>query len=332
MCDAGAVSTANNDPAVPPDPRPVCVLGLGLIGGSVLRALRRAGRDAHGYNRSAGPVAEARADGFQVTDDLTTALTRAAAEDALIVLAVPMPAVDPVLAAIAEHAPDCALTDVVSVKAPVREAVRAHGLTDRFVGGHPMAGTAHSGWAAGDAAMFDEAVWVVAADDGADPDVWARVARLAADCRAVVVPAGSADHDEAAARISHLPHVLAETLAAVGAEDPLALTLAAGSFRDGTRVAGSAPELVRAMCEANGPALLGVLDQALELLTAARTQLAGPSGTGDGDLAALVAAGHAGHTAYTATERTPLTDLRLGEDGWLERLRTAGAEGRVWRG
>src|SRR5699024_9299570 len=107
VCDAGAVSTANNDPAVPPDPRPVCVLGLGLIGGSVLRALRRAGRDAHGYNRSAGPVAEARADGFQVTDDLTTALTRAAAEDALIVLAVPMPAVDPVLAAIAEHAPDC---------------------------------------------------------------------------------------------------------------------------------------------------------------------------------------------------------------------------------
>lgn len=332
MCDAGAVSTANNDPAVPPDSRPVCVLGLGLIGGSVLRALRRAGRPVHGYNRSAGAVAAARTDGYEVTDDLPAALTRAAAEDALIVLAVPMPAVDPVLAAIADHAPDCALTDVVSVKAPVRDAVRARGLADRFVGGHPMAGTAYSGWTAGDAALFDEAVWVVAADDGADPGVWARVARLAADCGAVVVPAESAAHDEAAARISHLPHVLAETLAAVGAADPLALTLAAGSFRDGTRVAGSAPELVRAMCEANGPALLGVLDQALELLTAARAQLAGPTGGGDGALAELVAAGHAGHTAYTATQRKPLTDLRLGEDGWLDRLRTAGAEGRVWRG
>ncbi|MGV7394700.1 prephenate dehydrogenase dimerization domain-containing protein, partial [Mycobacterium kansasii] len=74
---------------------------------------------------------------------------------------------------------------------------------------------------------------------------------LALDCGAVVVPAKSDEHDAAAAAISHLPHLLAEALAITAAEVPLAFALAAGSFRDATRVAGTAPDLVRAMCEAN---------------------------------------------------------------------------------
>ncbi len=65
-----------------------------------------------------------------------------------------MPAVDATLAAIAEHAPDLSVTDVVSVKAEVAAAVARHGLQDRFVGGHPMAGTSESGWEAGDAELF----------------------------------------------------------------------------------------------------------------------------------------------------------------------------------
>ncbi|MGZ6801235.1 MAG: prephenate dehydrogenase/arogenate dehydrogenase family protein, partial [Mycobacteriaceae bacterium] len=125
----------------------VCVLGLGLIGGSVLRAATAAGRVAWGYNRSG----LAGAAGCDVGSDLTAALRRAAAEDALVVLAVPMTAVAEVLAEVAEHAPGCALTDAVSVKAPVADAVQRHGLSARYVGGHPMAGTSESGWAASDA-------------------------------------------------------------------------------------------------------------------------------------------------------------------------------------
>ncbi|QCQ93276.1 prephenate dehydrogenase [Rhodococcus sp. SGAir0479] len=306
---------------------PVCVLGLGLIGGSLLRAAVRAGRRGWGWNRSAPTVDAARADGFDADTDLVAVLRRAAADRALIVVAVPLPAVDATLAAIAEHAPGCPVTDVVSVKAEVAAAVARHGLRDRFVGGHPMAGTSQSGWEAGDPDLFRDAVWVVSADDGVDPQIWSQVARLALDCGAVVVPAESAEHDAAVARVSHLPHVLAEALALAGAAGgELALGLAAGSFRDGTRVAGSAPTLVRAMCEGNRDALLTALDETLAVLNRARTELADR-----GTIADLVEAGHDARRRYEQRERWTVTGIEPGEDGWLEKLRDAGRRGGVLR-
>jgi prephenate dehydrogenase len=301
------------------------VLGLGLIGGSLLRAAVAAGREAWGYNRSSGAVDAAVADGFDASTDLPAVLRRAAASDALVVVAVPMPAVDAVLAAVAEHAPNVALTDVVSVKSAVAAAVAARGLSARFVGGHPMAGTAESGWDAGTADLFRDAVWVVAVDDGADPGVWQQVAGLALDCGSVVVPAESGEHDAAVARISHLPHMLAEALALAGAGGgDLALTLAAGSFRDGTRIAGTAPALVDAMCEGNATALLAALDETLEVLRTAREQLA------DGHTGDLTSAGHAARQRYEQRERKPITGIVPGNDGWIEQLRDAGRRGGVW--
>lgn len=266
----------------------VCVLGIGLIGGSLLRAVGAAGRRGYAWNRSAGGVDKARADGFDIDTDLDAVLTRAEADRALLVVAVPMPAVEDLFARIAAVAPGCPVTDVVSVKGPVADAARRQGLTDRFVGGHPMAGTAESGWDAGSADLFRNAVWVVTSDEGPDPAVRALVEDLARNCGATVVPAGAHEHDAAVARISHLPHLLAETLAIVGAGDPLAARLAAGSFRDGTRVAQTAPDLVRAMCEANAPAVLDALDEALAVLNAARTDLAD-----NGSTRHLVERGHA---------------------------------------
>ncbi|MCW4352643.1 prephenate dehydrogenase [Hoyosella sp. YIM 151337] len=304
---------------------PVCVLGLGLIGGSLLRAASAAGRTAYGYNRSGDAAAAASADGFEASADLGGVLARARADGALIVIAVPMPAVNSVLKAVAEHAPQCPLTDVVSVKEPVAALARKHGLDARYVGGHPMAGTAESGWAAGDAELFRNARWVVSVDSGRDPVVWKHVVRLALDCGSVVVPAESGEHDEAAARISHLPHLFAETLALAGARGgDLTLALAAGSFRDGTRVAGTAPALVDAMCEANADALRRVLDEALQTLTAARKALAGDS------TAELTAAGFDAHQRYLRRgEKSAITAVSPGAPGWLEELRAAGRRGEA---
>ena len=117
---------------------------------------------------------------------------------------------------------------------------------------------------------------MISVDDHVDPDVWALVMHLALDCGAVVVPARSDEHDAAAAAISHLPHLLAEALAVTAGDVPLAFALAAGSFRDGTRVAATAPDLVRAMCEANADQLLPALDRTIDLLTAARDALTAP--------------------------------------------------------
>src|SRR6202007_3365629 len=185
-----------------------------------------------------------------------------------------MPALPTLLPPIRESAPDCPLTDVTSVKSAVLDEVVAAGLQARFVGGHPMTGTAYSGWAAGHARLFTGAPWVISVDDHVDPAVWSMVMELALDCGSVLVPARSDEHDAAAAAISHLPHLLAEALAVTASEVPLAFALAAGSFRDGTRVAATAPDLVRAMCEANADQLLPVLERTLGLLGQAVDALA----------------------------------------------------------
>ena len=302
------------------------MLGLGLIGGSVLRAAVAAGRKAFGYNRSFEGAEAARKEGFAASTELAEALNWAAGNNALIVLAVPMPALGPLLAEIKAGAADCPLTDVISVKGAVLEEVRAAGLLDRYVGGHPMAGTAHSGWPAGTATLFAGAPWVVAVDEHVDAAIWSEVMRLALDCGSVVVPAKSDEHDAAAAAISHLPHLLAEALAAVAGDVPLAFALAAGSFRDGTRVAGTQPDLVRAMCEANADRLLPVLDRALETLHHARESLAHKA-----SVAELVEAGHAAHVRYERFPRPDVVTIALGEENWREELAAAGRAGAVIR-
>ena len=305
---------------------PVCVLGLGLIGGSVLRAAKAAGREVFGYNRSVDSAQAALADGFDASTDLPAVLGRAAATGALIVLAVPMPALPIMLEHIAETAPDCPLTDVISVKGAVRDEVKAAGLLDRFVGGHPMAGTAHSGWSAGGADLFRGTAWVVSVDEHVDPEVWSLVMGLALDCGAFVVPARTDEHDAAAAAISHLPHLAAEAIAITAGEVPLAFALAAGSFRDGTRVAATAPDLVRAMCEANTADLLTVLDRAIDLLTQARTGLADRN-----TVAELVEAGHAARTRYDSFSRPDILTVTIGAESWREELAAAGRAGAVIR-
>ena len=131
--------------------RPVCVIGLGLIGGSVLRAATARADGGWGATASAVDAGRPRRTASRVEPTVADALRRAAREDALIVVAVPLPAVDEVLRLVAEHAPDCLLTDVVSVKEPVVAAVARRLPTPRYAGGHPMAGKSVSGWDAGSA-------------------------------------------------------------------------------------------------------------------------------------------------------------------------------------
>lgn len=343
MCGSlGSVSNnifPNNaeTPANSAEQPPVCVLGLGLIGGSLLRDLQRAGWQAFGWNRSAGTVDAARGEGFDVSGELTDVLQRAEREGALIVLGVPVPALRGLLAEIAVHAPSCGLTDVTSVKTTVLDAVEAAGLAKNFVGGHPMAGTADSGWEATMTGLFDGAVWVVCHDNAEDDGTWIRtwttVVNMARSVGSAVVPARAGKHDRAVARISHLPHILAEALSVAGDRGgSLALSLAASSFRDGTRVAGTDPLLVQAMCDNNAPALINAIDETIDLLGQARESLA--SGTG---LESLVEEGfaargrfeaRAGRTQSDATNR-PLFNVQPGKPGWLEQLdaaEQAGAE------
>ena len=303
--------------------RAVCVIGLGLIGGSVLRAAAAAGRPAWGATLSEEDAAAAEQAGFEVLET-QAALRKASSEDALIVLATPLTAVRGVLREVAANAPHAWLTDVVSVKDPVDQEIRKQVPTAHYAGGHPMAGLSDSGFLAGSAELFAGAAWAVTIEEGTSLRAWLESARLALDCGAHVVPTSAAAHDDAVARISHLPHLFAAVLAAVGADGgPLALSLAAGSFRDGTRVAASPPELVQAMTEGNKPALLDALDDALGRLGAARGSLASTGG-----LKSPVDTGHQARISLEEldTDSRETSTIELGGSA-LARLRDLGELG-----
>ncbi|APU12264.1 MULTISPECIES: prephenate dehydrogenase [Actinoalloteichus] len=285
----------------------VCVIGLGLIGGSVLRAADAAGWQAYGATASAADAEAARSEGFDVAADVDEALRRASSDDALLVIAVPLTALDTVLRQVARFAPHCGLTDVISVKGPVAAGIEARLPEAPYVGGHPMTGSSVSGWAGGSAELFQGAPWLLVTEDDTDRAHWLRTARLALACGAEVVAASAREHDAAVARISHLPHVLAAVLASVGSGGGgLAMSLAAGSFFDGTRVAGSRPALVQAMCEGNRDELLAAIDDALGRLGVARGSLATT-----GSLAATINHGHLSRTQWIESKTLPTGEFQV---------------------
>ncbi|HWM02290.1 MAG TPA: prephenate dehydrogenase/arogenate dehydrogenase family protein, partial [Actinophytocola sp.] len=157
-------------------------------------------------------------------------------------------------------------------KGPVRDL--AGGL--RFVGGHPMAGKETSGFRASDPHLFHGCAWVLCLGDGTSTEDWLDLAALFTGLGARVVPATADEHDRAVAAVSHVPHLLASALTAAMADDPLAAALAAGSFRDGTRVAATRPELIAAMCGGNAAAAGPALDQVLKILDDLRAALETP--------------------------------------------------------
>jgi prephenate dehydrogenase len=219
---------------------PVAVVGLGQLGGSLAAALVAAGREVSGWDIDPAAREAAAARGVAITQELA----------GIVVLAVPLPVMGRALAGLTIH-PDATVTDLGSVKRPVVAELEA-AFGGRFVGGHPMCGTERSGHAATDPALFTGARWALCVEPGTELPRWLRVAEIALAVGAEVVPVTATEHDDAVAAISHVPHLLAAALAAAAADaGPLALALAAGSFRDGTRVIGSDPAFVTAMVEGN---------------------------------------------------------------------------------
>lgn len=249
----------------------VAVLGLGLIGGSLLHAVRHSGLEVVGYDIDSQTAAAASASGFPVAPTDEAAVHGAD----LVVLAMPLPQVSDALRSLAPHlSPSAVLTDVGTLKNPVLTAVRELIPHATFVGGHPLAGTEESGWGATDPMLFRDAPWTLAIEPDTDLDAWLRLAALVCDLGAKPVPTTSADQDAAVARVIGLPHVLAEALALTGlAGGPLGLSLAAGSYKSGSRVARTRPELVATWCDGN-PALVAALDDVIGRLVAARDELA----------------------------------------------------------
>ncbi len=259
----------------------VSVVGLGQLGGSLAAALAAAGRTVTGWDVDEAARDAAAARGVRIGREV----------DGVVVLAVPLPAMTTALDGL-DVGPDATITDLGSVKGPVLRALGQR-WGRRFVGGHPMCGTERSGHAATDPELFAGARWAVCLEEDTELPRWMRVAEVALAVGAEVVPVTAAEHDDAVAAISHVPHLLAAALARAAADaGPLALSLAAGSFASGTRVIGSDPAFVTAMVEANaGPTA--------EALARVLAHLESP-------WPALVSGGHA-----VVTRKTDRRDVRV---------------------
>lgn len=230
----------------------LAVIGLGLIGGSLAWAARRSGayREVIGFDLAPGVAERAAAAG--AIDTAVSSPAEAVRQADLVVVATPPLTVAAVLAeAAAGGRPGTIFTDVAGFKGALSAAVAGR-LPDgvAYVGGHPMAGSERSGLAAADPGLFAGAVYAVAGQPG---DAAAEaVAGLARNVGARPLFIDPAVHDRAVATVSHLPYLLAVGLClAAEAAGPKAAELAAGSFRDATRVAAGPPEVGRGMCLSN---------------------------------------------------------------------------------
>lgn len=245
----------------------LAVLGVGLIGGSLARALREAGvcGEIVGCGRDRAVLERAVALGVIDRYALDPAAAVAGAD--MVVLAVPVGAVGGVYAAMLPGLdPQAVVTDVGSTKASVVEAVSAAagGLPPRFVPGHPIAGTEKSGIEAAFASLFQGRRVILTPLESTEAEALARVRNMWEACGAQVALMDVVHHDEVLAATSHLPHMLAyalvDTLARM--EDRTEVfAYAAGGFRDFTRIASSDPTMWHDICIANRAALLLMLER-----------------------------------------------------------------------
>ena len=230
----------------------VGIFGAGLLGGSVGLALRERflAEEVHAFDPR--PEALHAAVALGAATHAHTELGDWIKDLDLGVLAAPVGAIPDLVAAIAPYASERTLfTDVASVKKPVVEAAR--GRFQRFIGGHPMAGSERAGVENAHAGLLENAVWVLTPEPGEDEDL-KRLTRLVEQIGAYPLVLDPALHDRLVARISHLPYLLAVAANLLIKEDEhkdLLMFLAAGGFRDLTRVASGSVVMSRDMVIAN---------------------------------------------------------------------------------
>ena len=242
--------------------RPVGLVGLGLIGGSLGLDLQALGADVRGLVHRESTAVRARERGLAGTVSTDPGVL---ADCGLVVIALPLDRLlAPDSALLAALPGDAVVTDVGSVKGPVLE-VWGQRPGIRFVASHPMAGTAAAGVEAGEPALFRGRPWVATPVDATDPGALDAVRELALAVGSRWLTCAPADHDAAVALISHLPVLVSAALlkaADRGGEGALAALvrgLASSGFADTTRVGGGNPDLGTLMARHNREALLAAL-------------------------------------------------------------------------
>lgn len=247
-------------------------IGLGLIGGSIAKTLHRTRPDIEliAFARTESNLAAAKKDGV-----ISTYTTIFDAEffrgcDVLFLCAPVHTNVDylPHLNKILTE--DTIITDVGSVKSEICDMIKDYNLGKWFVGGHPMAGTEKSGYKYATDRLLENAYYILTPDKSADAAKCEVMTELVKSINSIPIVLTPADHDYATAAISHLPHIIAYTLVKLVKDsddrDNTMKLIAAGGFKDITRIASSSPEMWRQICLVNKNNIIKLLDKYIEAL------------------------------------------------------------------
>ncbi len=243
----------------------VTIIGLGLIGGSLARALKeRMGiKEILAVNRSSEALRQALRDGTikQGFTDLDDSIYDS---DILFICTPVQRALQYIDALNGKVKPDCIITDVGSTKGELVSYVNRLEKPPCFIGGHPMAGTEKAGYASGFAHLFENAYYILTPCKSTPPSAMECMTELAKGIGAIPVVMDAYEHDRVTGGISHIPHIIASALVNMVKEldssGSSMQMLAAGGFRDITRIASSSPEMWESIVLSNKHQLKELLD------------------------------------------------------------------------
>ncbi|MGN0362755.1 MAG: prephenate dehydrogenase [Bilifractor sp.] len=253
-------------------------IGLGLIGGSLARSIRKFHPDFHivAYSHTRSTLTQAIE--AEVIDEALEKNDPGFAKCDFIFLCAPVQTnitYFPFLKSVMKK--DCILTDVGSVKGETTSAAIQSGLASSFIGGHPMAGTEKTGFANSSDYLLENAYYFITTNNETSQEKVQRYTALISSIRALPIVVSAAEHDYIVAGVSHLEHIVASSLVntvkSIDTADEKMKLVAAGGFRDITRIASSSPVMWQQICLANREEILKVLDRYMHILYDFRTMI-----------------------------------------------------------
>ncbi len=260
-------------------------VGLGLIGGSLAMALKRNDKTCRIMACTKTGETSLRALKDKVIDEICSSVTdEKFSECDCVFLCAPVKDNIAALSSIKDIVkPQCLLTDVGSVKTQIHQEAEKLGLNGRFIGGHPMTGSEKSGLQNAQAHLFENAYYIITPTPGTPQEMIDDYTGLIRSIDALPVVLSYKEHDYAAAAISHLPHLIASALVNtvhdLDSKEEIMKMLAAGGFKDITRIASSSPGMWEQICLSNDENIAAVMDEFIRQLSDSRDAMCSGDGT-----------------------------------------------------
>lgn len=253
-------------------------IGLGLIGGSIARALKEYNENIKiiAYDINTDSLKQAQKD--RVADVITDSIDEHFSTCDYIFLCAPVQKNDDNLNAVKKFmSPSCLLTDVGSVKSTIHEAIHEAGLEHCFIGGHPMAGSERTGYINSKASLLENAYYILTPTESVPGNRLEEYRELVTHMNAIPLILDYRKHDYVTAAISHLPHVIAASLVNLvkdsDYEDGIMKLIAAGGFKDITRIASSSAVMWQQICLTNTENISTLLQRYIDSLCSIKAKL-----------------------------------------------------------